>query len=1688
MADDKKAIRQHSLFFSLLLLLFLIYSFNAFAGEPVRIWNTFMGSVDSDTTRGGIAVDASGNVYITGSSYATWGTPLNPHAGMDDIFVAKYNSSGVLQWHTFMGSAFNEESRGIALDDAGNVYITGDSGVTWGTPVNPYIGASDAFVAKLDSNGALQWNTFLGGVDQDYGYGIAVDGSGNVYVTGHSWETWGTPVNPHTVPENQDAFLARLDTNGVLQWHTFVGSIDDEDCYRVAVSGSGNVYVIGEGRATWGTPVNTYAGGYDAFVAMFNNTGVMQWNTFLGSSGTDGGWGIALDGSGNAYVVGNSSDTWGTPVNAHAGGSSHDAFVTKLNNSGTMLWNTFMGSNGSSDVAYAVALDSSGDLYVSGNSLAEWGTPVVGFAGFNDAFLAILDNNGTLQWNTFMGSANEEVGYGVAVDDSGSVYVSGESYGAWGTPVNPHSGSGSDGFVAGFNTIDPPENTIWSYDTGVPYNRLVLPDINTDGYDELLLLEDGEQIRVISGADGTTELWSYRLSFDLSRYRRGLTVIDDLDGDNISDIIAVLGTSGNGYNENNGDDEVFAISGAITPLGPRLLWFGGESLNIGFGANGPITLSDTNADTNDDIFITTMTPVISPLRGDYGYLISGGNGAIMWNWTYNPASVPLSSECSIWDIYGRAATPDLDTDGLDDIVVSGAGGFYGIEAWKGGGAVATNIWRSLPGESIREPSVVGDLTGDGVPEIAAAKFNDADLKLYVLNGSTGVEVWNFPFGNTATAIQNLGDVNSSGFEDIVLGSAFINGYGGTDYKVYALEGDPNAVSRVIWSYDFIDESHYVKTIADVNSDGNKDVIITTPTNGRQIVLSGVDGAVLSQSAFTGGLGPVQLGEFNNSAGEDFLTNSGNVVYALPITVQGGGPQGAAFPTQSIITTNAQTAFSVYAADMDNDGDLDVLSASDDDNTVAWYENTDGAGTFGSANFVSNMAMGARAVFAADMDGDEDTDVISANWDDGRIVLYRREILGTFTEITVGTHINPVNVFAADLDGDEDMDILSASYGDHTTAWYENLDGTGDTWTEHTVSTETSGAWDVYAADLDNDGDLDVVSAANWGNYDNNSVNENGVAWYENRLDEASNDFRPQQVISAAADGARVVRAADMDNDGDLDVISASWFDGKVAWYENLGGTFGDPSTNQNLIAMANINTQAMHVDDLDNDGDVDVLYGSWQDGVEHKIIWMENSTGDGSTWIGHDISTQITGCQSLYTADLDGDRDLDVLSASQDDNKIAWYPNQADAGGDVDSDGDGVPDSQDGCPSDPDKTAPGQCGCGVTDADGDSDGIADCVDLYPDNTGNKPILVSPADDIIIAAGLDVTLVSSGFQTAGDVTHVQSFWQVWRSDNGEMILGIPTYDLTQTILTSDLFIEGLQYVWRVGYEDSDAQVAWSLEQSFKIGTSEADDTVDIISATDVADYKMVSFVQWPDDPRAEAVFGDDLGTDYDGNYRIGTYNANRGVYDEYGTGRLMVVPGRGYWFLARSGLDTVVDGVPVSLSTDVYTALDYNTDTQDGWNMVGPPNGADYLWGNVQVVVDDGQSLTVVGSVQSLADDNPYIDRRLWRWESGTYASDTPETDPSFVMAAYAGYWVKAKQAGVLLRFDPGVQIASLNASENLLARIWHKSSTWLSNLSIFSQEAIADSDTPPMPMGGLDSNTVDPVFQGCFVEAISIKH
>ena len=346
-----------------------------------------------------------------------------------------------------------------------------------------------------------------------------------------------------------------------------------------------------------------------------------------------------------------------------------------------------------------------------------------------------------------------------------------------------------------------------------------------------------------------------------------------------------------------------------------------------------------------------------------------------------------------------------------------------------------------------------------------------------------------------------------------------------------------------------------------------------------------------------------------------------------------------FGNRNIISSNADEAWSVYAIDIDGDGDVDVLSASANDNKIAWYEN-DGFGNFGSQQVITTNAQGAHSVYAIDIDGDGDVDVLSASASDDKVAWYENDGSGNFgSQQIITTNADyATSVYATDIDGDGDVDVLSASAGDDKLAWYEN-DGSGNFGVQQVISTSGDMIYSVYATDIDGDGDQDVLSA---------SRADDKIAWYEN---DGSGNFGVQQIISTNADGANSVYATDIDGDGDQDVLSASWTDDKIAWYENNGsGNFGA----QQIITTGANGAYSVYASDLDGDGDPDVLSASIYD---DKIAWYEN---DGSGNFGAQQIIYQNGAvspYSVYAADLDGDGDPDVLSASYSDDGIAWYEN-----------------------------------------------------------------------------------------------------------------------------------------------------------------------------------------------------------------------------------------------------------------------------------------------------------------------------------------------------------------------------------------------------------------------------------------------
>jgi hypothetical protein len=311
------------------------------------VYSTYLGGASNDFGDG-IVVDDSGRVYVTGSTNSTDFPTLNPYQtdqGGWDIFVTKLSSSGSsLAYSTYLGGANYESPGDIAVDGSGAAYVTGCTYSSNFPILNPYQadqGGLDIFVTKLSSSGnSLVYSTYLGGSNDDHGYSIVVDGSGEAYVTGHTFSTDFPAVNPYqTDQRSEDIFVTKVSNSGnSLVYSTYVGGSDSDWGEDIAVDGSGAAYVTGYTYSTDFPTVNPYQGTLqgeylDALVIKLSSAGDrLVYSTYIGGSNDDRGWGIAVDGSGCAYVTGYTGSSDFPTQNAFDASynGNPDAFLTKL--------------------------------------------------------------------------------------------------------------------------------------------------------------------------------------------------------------------------------------------------------------------------------------------------------------------------------------------------------------------------------------------------------------------------------------------------------------------------------------------------------------------------------------------------------------------------------------------------------------------------------------------------------------------------------------------------------------------------------------------------------------------------------------------------------------------------------------------------------------------------------------------------------------------------------------------------------------------------------------------------------------------------------------------------------------------------------------------------------------------------------------------------------------------------------------------------------------------------------------------------------------------------------------------------------------------------------------------------------------------------------------------------------------
>lgn len=476
--------------------------------DPVLAWSTYLGGSDEEGdwwSSGpvfGLAVDAAGNVYVTGSTdsvdFPTTAGGAGPR-GNRDAFVTKLSPTGAVVYSTYVGGPCADAAYDVAVDAAGNAYLTGRAHhlCTLEFPAG-------ALVAKLTPTGALAWSRVLGGGygDVSSGTGIAVDGQGRAFVTGStsSWDfpttagAWRATACPTaTDPTYTDGFVAKLDANGGLVYATFLCGDAFDAPKGIAVDAAGNAFVAGWTRSTDWPTVNPLQAanraqpfGRNGFVSKLNAAGTqLLYSTYLGGTINDLIEGLAIDGSGNAYVTGTSESTDfpTTPgvLQPQRGGMicgsqfCTDAFVAKIAAAGNALvWSTYLYGEGF-DEGGDVAVDASGNVYVVGTTasvhfpLRDAFQPTSSVRGPSDAFVAKLSPNGiSLLHSSYFGGSGgantmtgADEGTAIAVDAAGNAYVAGATKshdlpttpgafqpGLGGDVCDTYSGPCGDAFVA----------------------------------------------------------------------------------------------------------------------------------------------------------------------------------------------------------------------------------------------------------------------------------------------------------------------------------------------------------------------------------------------------------------------------------------------------------------------------------------------------------------------------------------------------------------------------------------------------------------------------------------------------------------------------------------------------------------------------------------------------------------------------------------------------------------------------------------------------------------------------------------------------------------------------------------------------------------------------------------------------------------------------------------------------------------------------------------------------------------------------------------------------------------------------------------------------------------------------------------------------------------------------------------
>ncbi|MEM9595568.1 MAG: FG-GAP-like repeat-containing protein [Acidobacteriota bacterium] len=488
----------------------------------------------------------------------------------------------------------------------------------------------------------------------------------------------------------------------------------------------------------------------------------------------------------------------------------------------------------------------------------------------------------------------------------------------------------------------------------------------------------------------------------------------------------------------------------------------------------------------------------------------------------------------------------------------------------------------------------GDLDGDGIPELVGAAGLDGDISF-----------WRNTAGDGSTWTETLVDGSFAGVKSVAL--ANLDSRTGGSIDILAVSSD----TIRIWRNTSNDGSAWM----------TRDVSTAATFPGpADAVPADIDG--------TGGLDVVGV----SAAGVSWWFNRfaiGQIWDKNDIDITGGMPS------------------SVAAADLDGDGDTDVIVTFYDGDEVAWYENTAGNGTAWTRRSVATLFDGAQSVTAADLDGDGDIDLAGAALI-GNEVAWWENTLGdgtAWTQRVIDSTVDDASsVEARDMDGDGDLDLLGTASAFGEIQWFDNVAGDGSAWVTRDLPGTFFGAADAIALDVDDDGDQDVVGAA---------LGADEIAWWENTSIHRSAAYPVGSPIASSLGNVRSVHGADVDGDVDRDLLVAIEDAGEVLWWENGAGD-GSVWT-EHTIDAAYAGASGVYAGDLDGDGDLDVYATS---ATQNNGVWWENLAGDGSSW---GARFQIFSGQfrpsNPQIVDIDADGTLDVMAVMTDLFRITFWRN-----------------------------------------------------------------------------------------------------------------------------------------------------------------------------------------------------------------------------------------------------------------------------------------------------------------------------------------------------------------------------------------------------------------------------------------------